>query len=341
MLKNTELQVLKCMFPTLKEHGISFTIKLTKIANAFKEERGNGMIIQSHNCTKCGGAMRIDTDNQLYLCPFCGMSFDFDYFESENLMRSAYMALGHADYATAKETFLRLLKDDPHNFSYLRGLLFASSKIGGLSAMDITRNSIPSEDEKLKSCIKETEESGKEYFAHIKNAGVLSEKYLENDEKLEALRKQYTNEEEEIVQTGMQIGKYKKWMLESIRAYASLSGGWRSEHAGIAILGTFLLLVISAIAIGYLALGFFVLLPVIGVAIVFSAIYFPIKIDKIRKLKKILASHEENRDALRSSIEELKKANATYQEEYFSELQAASESDPEPEPTFLSPGGMN
>jgi len=40
-------------------------------------------LIKSHTCATCGGELIINLDRQLYECPFCGVTFDFDFVRDE------------------------------------------------------------------------------------------------------------------------------------------------------------------------------------------------------------------------------------------------------------------
>ena len=46
-------------------------------------------IIKGHICKSCGGPLDIDIDRQLYICPFCGVTYDYDYFREDNVMAIA------------------------------------------------------------------------------------------------------------------------------------------------------------------------------------------------------------------------------------------------------------
>ena len=50
-------------------------------------------IIKSHVCNMCGGLLDIDLDRQMYICPFCGVTFDYEYFREDNVLEIANKAL--------------------------------------------------------------------------------------------------------------------------------------------------------------------------------------------------------------------------------------------------------
>ena len=77
-------------------------------------------IIKSHLCKSCGGLLNIDLDRQLYLCPFCGITYDYEYFREENVLDISRRALNRGEFGSAKEAFEFALQKDPHNFEALR-----------------------------------------------------------------------------------------------------------------------------------------------------------------------------------------------------------------------------
>ncbi len=43
-------------------------------------------VIKGHICPSCAGALSIDIDKQMYICPFCGVTFDYEYFNEDNVL---------------------------------------------------------------------------------------------------------------------------------------------------------------------------------------------------------------------------------------------------------------
>lgn len=143
-------------------------------------------LIQSHSCDKCGGALLIDTDKQLYVCPFCGVTFDYDYFREENVLTIAGNALKRGEVGSAKEAYDFMLTKEPHNFEALRGILLCSAKATSLHDIkDIKRNTVNSDNPTLMRCLKDTEEKGKAYFEHLQKAGDLAKAYRKKKDQIQ------------------------------------------------------------------------------------------------------------------------------------------------------------
>ncbi len=83
-------------------------------------------IIKGHVCKMCGGLLNIDHDRQVYVCPFCGVTYDYEYFREDDVMEVARRAVMRAEFGSAKEAFRFVLQKDPHNFEALRGIFLCS-----------------------------------------------------------------------------------------------------------------------------------------------------------------------------------------------------------------------
>ena len=59
-----------------------------------------GTLVQDHVCPSCGGVLSVDLKRQMYECPFCGVTFDYDYFREEAV-------LGIAKGAEISKSFVR------------------------------------------------------------------------------------------------------------------------------------------------------------------------------------------------------------------------------------------
>ena len=85
-------------------------------------------IVKSNLCPTCGGLLDIDLDKQMYVCSFCGVSFDYEYFREDNVKEVASKAIKRSEYGSAKDAYDFMLAKDPHDFEALRGLFICSNK---------------------------------------------------------------------------------------------------------------------------------------------------------------------------------------------------------------------
>ena len=85
--------------------------------------------LKSYSCSKCGGILNVDRDQDVLDCPFCGTRIDYIDFHSEDLLTQAEYCRFRKDYKEAKEKYESVLLNDPANFIALRGITFCEGDI--------------------------------------------------------------------------------------------------------------------------------------------------------------------------------------------------------------------
>ena len=128
-------------------------------------------IVKSNICNMCGGLLDIDIDRQVYICPFCGVTFDYEYFREDNVLDIARKSLQRREFGAAKDAYEYMLKKDPHNFEALRGLLLCENRwhsmVPILQMSEVhMRADMPALQNALNNCLPEY----KEYFEKIVKA---------------------------------------------------------------------------------------------------------------------------------------------------------------------------
>ena len=86
------------------------------------------MNIKDHICPSCGGTLHVDIARQMYECPFCGLSFDFDIIRDETAVAEAQDALSKQQFLKADAIYKYILTVDPKNFAALRGRILCAAK---------------------------------------------------------------------------------------------------------------------------------------------------------------------------------------------------------------------
>ena len=85
-------------------------------------------VINGHICPSCAGALSIDIDKQMYICPFCGVTFDYEYFNEDNVLDLGSEALINQEFNSASKAYSYALEKDPHDFEALKGTLCTQFK---------------------------------------------------------------------------------------------------------------------------------------------------------------------------------------------------------------------
>lgn len=82
----------------------------------------------SKSCASCGGELIVNLDRQVYECPFCGVTYDFDFIRDETAMDEAEEALSKSQFLKADAIYAYILTVDPKNFTALRGRILCAAK---------------------------------------------------------------------------------------------------------------------------------------------------------------------------------------------------------------------
>ena len=128
-------------------------------------------IVKSNLCPTCGGPLDIDLDKQMYVCPFCGVTFDYDYFREDNVKEVASKAVSRSEYGSAKDAYDFMLAKDPHDFEALRGLFLCETKWKGMDQMRTGSEVHVSADEPtLLNAIEKCRPEHKPYFEKVREA---------------------------------------------------------------------------------------------------------------------------------------------------------------------------
>ena len=136
-----------------------------------------------HLCSSCGGPLIIDTDAQLYRCPYCGVTYDYAYFDEEDALSKGMTALRRGEFRTAAEVFDFILAKDPHDFLALRGRLLAKAKVTGVKELNKTDVllQIPYDKVRAEAALEAAAEEDKAYFTKLMTIFNLGEEYAQAD----------------------------------------------------------------------------------------------------------------------------------------------------------------
>ncbi len=281
-------------------------------------------LFMSHDCPKCGGELLIDTDKLIYSCDFCGMTFDFDYFETANLLSVANRALGRGEFNAARKMFEELSEKDPHDAAVLRGLLFCDEKIESLYSLDIEDFPIDTEGKHFTYSIEHADHIGLQYFGHIKNAAEISKKYQESVKEDQICQKECNDIGSKILDKTGQIDAYRHNMTNAYQVTSSLakSDDNISDLIGLVIVLLFFFAAVGIrIGVEYFGLPFLFLS--IAVIIPCALIYKAFKANKIAKMKKDLAALMDKEKELRRKLDESKAKSDKIRDGYIAEIQEA------------------
>ena len=174
-----------------------------------KQVSVNGAI-KKHQCPSCGGRLRVDSDKQMYLCTYCGSTYDYEYFREDQVHEAGETYLSRREFMATADAYEFMLKKDPHDFLALRGLMLAAAHMTTMDELD-------QEDEpgkfsynagKVERAIESASEEDKEYFKEL--AKVYSEKkaLADHAKELEALWEEKRKFNDVIAQNNTSRNRY-------------------------------------------------------------------------------------------------------------------------------------
>ena len=229
-------------------------------------------IIKGHICKSCGGPLDIDIDRQLYICPFCGVTYDYDYFREDNVMAIAKKAVMRSEFGSAKDAYEFILTKDPHNFEALRGVFLCTlhwKTIGPLWFSE--KIHIKEDDPYLVQAIEKCLPEHKGYFTSIQDALKILKEYRKAKSALRRIEDDRTSAEKTY--NRLQIARAENQERFS-RFVSSITEDMMTSETKI---GEFLLyigiIIIGGIAYATWAWGIWVLLAILGVIIFFTVVY--------------------------------------------------------------------
>ncbi|MBO4450754.1 MAG: hypothetical protein J5777_09210 [Clostridiales bacterium] len=156
--------------------------------------------VNAHICPTCGGKLSVNIERQMYECPFCGVTFDYDYFREESVLGIAAQALKSKEFDSAERAYDFLLEKEPDNFEALRGkalIAMEITKIDDIRSLDLfSKIDFESAYKEIGRGIESSKPEDREYFTVMKDVVDSGHEYV--DEK--AGRKTHMDERDSILE---------------------------------------------------------------------------------------------------------------------------------------------
>ena len=231
-------------------------------------------ILKSNICNMCGGLLDIDIDRQVYICPFCGVTFDYEYFRKDNVLEIAKKSLNRREFGAAKDAFEYMLQKDPHNFEALRGLILCRCKWPTM--VPILHESevfLQPDDPELLNAIDKCQTEYKEYFDLIRQALIVIQSYRKGRTELANLSVEINSLHKQLrdLQTAQYINSAKFSSAASDFFDSLQDNDGRNASAALLYFG-----IIILIGIGYATIvgqQYWAPIALVGIIILIAVIY--------------------------------------------------------------------
>lgn len=149
--------------------------------------------VKKHTCPTCGGQLRVDLSRQMYECPFCGVTFDYAYFNEDDVIDRATRSLLAGEFHSAAEAYDFMLTKEPNNFSALRGRILASAAARNLSELEseakLMRMDNGAVSASVQQAISACRPEHAPYFSKMNELLEAGKEYKEEQQQIHALRK--------------------------------------------------------------------------------------------------------------------------------------------------------
>ena len=137
--------------------------------------------MKKHTCPTCAGQLRINTELQIYECPFCGVTYDYEYFREDDVLERAERSMKAGEYNSAAEAYDFMLAKEPHNFIALRGKVMIAANAKSMQEFRdpnrLRTLNFSKMDQEIDKAIFASESKGRDYFSKLKELVDAGKKY--------------------------------------------------------------------------------------------------------------------------------------------------------------------
>ncbi|MBR5976106.1 MAG: hypothetical protein IK020_13140 [Clostridiales bacterium] len=207
--------------------------------------------MKKHTCPTCGGQLTINEVRQMYECPFCGVSFDYEYFREDDVLDRAARALRAGEYVSARDAYDFMLQKEPHNFIALRGKILVAANAKSMREFQqpnrLRNTGFERVDPQVDAAIEQAKPEHKAYFTKLQELFQIGKEYKEAIRKIDKSRK-----------AGRQNGKEIQRISRASREpYVEMRDPWEanetmSVHPKSVIAGAVGVFVVWCILVGFL-----------------------------------------------------------------------------------------
>lgn len=271
----------------------------------------------------CGGLLDIDIDRQMYICPFCGVTYDYDYFREENVLEIATRALYRGEFGSAKEAYNFILKKDPHNFEALRGLFLCSCKWRSIKNILNKENVVVSStNQALAFAIDNCPPEQKDMFVNIRDMLAILKEYRMNRTDIYRIEDEIVSAKKRIYAIDVAQNNNSKRFTNFVK---DIFGSKREDtimNPAIAPLAYILILVLIAFIYSCWALGWIILLIAAGCIAAAIIIYNVRKAIINKSLDAARVPVNERLESLKQDLEAKKQHGQDLMEQYHEKSKA-------------------
>lgn len=165
-------------------------------------------VTKIHLCETCGGHLKVDLEKQIYTCPFCGVTYDYEYFKEDDIISKAQTFEERGEFDAAVDAYKFYLTKDPHNTEVLKKVMLFTHHIADISELRDAKalKDFASDPSATKWVVESSDEESKEFFETEQEIFENAYEYHNAAAELEPAEKEVTKLEDKMLELDGLIG---------------------------------------------------------------------------------------------------------------------------------------
>ncbi len=161
-----------------------------------------------HLCETCGGHLKVDLEKQIYICPFCGVTYDYEYFKEDDIISKAQTFEERGEFDAAVDAYKFYLTKDPHNTEVLKKAMLFTHHIADINVLRDVKvmEGFTSDPSATKWVVESSNEESKEFFETEQEIFEKAYEYHNLVEELEPVDTEVKKLEDKILEIDGLIG---------------------------------------------------------------------------------------------------------------------------------------
>lgn len=161
-----------------------------------------------HLCETCGGHLKVDLEKQIYICPFCGVTYDYEYFKEDDILSKAQTFEERGELDAALDAYKFYLTKDPHNTGVLKRVMLLTHHITDINVLREAKvlADFSSDPSGTKWVVESCDEDSKEFFETEQEIFENAYEYQNAAAELEPAEQEVTKLENKILELDGLIG---------------------------------------------------------------------------------------------------------------------------------------
>ena len=161
-----------------------------------------------HLCDACGGHLKVDLEKQIYTCPFCGVTYDYEYFKEDDIISKAQTFEERGEFDAAVDAYKFYLTKDPHNTEVLKKVMLFTHHIEDINVLRDVKvmEGFTSDPSETKWVVESSNEESKEFFETEQEIFEKTYEYHNLVEELEPVDTEVKKLEDKILEIDGLIG---------------------------------------------------------------------------------------------------------------------------------------